>query len=169
MKETMSIDPLAIMSRGLQALQSNRKGFDPDAHHKHVMSTGAFADAAKRHAVWEPMNANDLLAKENEPLLMAQVPMGAGGEGNTAAAAQLKALNAEDAAVGLRAETMAPTTSQPLAKPYVLQKAEDQAKRLKALQASQAEVDAKLGIGMKKKKVTETEDQRLRREHPELY
>jgi hypothetical protein len=160
------------MSRGLQTLQANRKGFDPDAHHKHVMSTGAFADAAKRHAVWEPVAANDLLAKENEPLLMAQVPMGAGGEGNSAAAAQLKALNAEDAAVGLRAETAAPTTGETLAATsYKLQKADDQNKRLKALQASQAEVDAKLGIGMKTKtkKVTETEDQRLRREHPELY
>ncbi len=88
---------LDTITNGLQMLQTNQAdphtGFDADAHTKRVLSTGPFAEAAQRHAVWNHVAGNPSMALTADPLRMTHLLSG-GVEGSS-----------EDAAHGIRLQT----------------------------------------------------------------
>ena len=129
------IDAVETLRTGLQALERGQEDFDVNAHHERVLNSGPFADASKRHSLWAKPSAhvdeegNDL-GEDAGPILTAQLVMG-GGKGNTSAMQQLKALEAEDAAMGIRKETS--KAPDPLA-PYKLKPAVDTSARYKEME-----------------------------------
>jgi len=134
-----------------------------------LLNQGAFADAKKRQSAWmskpslpdEPTPEDDMAVK---PFLLAQLPIGIGGGGNTSAMSQLKTLATEE-----KTNAPLPTTASKL--PTLQTMPQGQAKtpeQLDAIRADQARVEQKL-FGKKAAPANETEDQKNRRLHPELY
>lgn len=135
-KKTSMIDPVETLRTGLQALERGQENFDVNAHHERMLNSGPFADASKRHSLWAKPSAhvdaegNDL-GEDAGPILTAQLLMG-GGKSNTETMKQLKAIEEEDAAMGIRKETS--KAPDPLA-PYTLKPAVDSSARFKEMEA----------------------------------
>lgn len=57
--EEHSMNPIDTILSGLQALDMGKmstEGFDVNAHHERMLSTGPFAEAAQRQSVWDRVN-----------------------------------------------------------------------------------------------------------------
>jgi hypothetical protein len=181
----MSLDPTSILDTvqtGVDTLNLGKMssaGFDFEAHQNKLLNSGPFAEATARQSVFLPQT------EKPSPMQVAGLPMGVGGEGNKSAAAQLKELDEGISpdqmqknqmkslkAVDATQEVLKQTTGTPSAytKTPVQRAADQEAARAKQAQ-EQAEIDKKLNIGVNKNAARpgETEEQRNRRLHPELY
>ena len=81
-----------------------QQDFDVQEHHQRLLTTGPFLEAHTRQAIWGEEAAKRLIPFEHinpEPInpanqvLLAGMPIGIGGKGNTSAAQQLKTLDEE--------------------------------------------------------------------------
>lgn len=109
-----SMNPVDTIRTGLQALDMGKMsdaGFDVKAHHERLLTTGPFADASKRQAIWDELADKRLNPSDEEPApihnaIVAQVPIGLGGNSNgkinalgSSTQQQLKALEQESVPV----------------------------------------------------------------------
>lgn len=191
-QESMS-NPIDTLQTGLRALDMSKmsdQGFDINAHHERALSTGPFAVASQRQSIWDRVNSGDPYDHEQgpgypdegdghapAPIQVAQAPIGLGSNPNGKVNAlgkstqqQLQALD-EDAAAPLRQSTSGAVmgregvqydkNANPILSADALEK--DRVRRNTEMDAIEKRLR---GTGARP---NETEDQRLRRMHPELY
>ena len=109
-----------ILDKHLQML-TQQSGFNMEEHRARIHSSGPFAEAKKRQSIWAP--------PPSDPQVMAGLPIGVGGQGNTSALQQLKALENTSEPV-----VIPPTITRSPEEPYTLVPAVDESSRAKMME-----------------------------------
>ena len=155
-----------ILSRHSRMLALQNSGGDIESFMNKMTNSGSIADANKRQQSWmsKPSLPDEPQPESGEPFLMAQM-------GSSRAQDQMDQSNADllrgkSATQASAAATAHAQVNQPL--PGIVPAGTYEKQNLDTLRAEQSRIEQKLS-GKKAAPANETEDQRNRRLHPELY